>query len=286
MDPVLFELPWGPAHAYGTLILIGGLSCAPGLAWEIRDRRLAQGRQVALLLDVYLVLVFGAAIGGRLLHVLTMPGPLGRNVGQLWAAYDGGFVFFGSLLAIALGWAWVARRYAIPFATLCDLGSTWIPLGHAFGRLGCFMAGCCWGAPTDAGWGVHFPPEAVVTMSGTVARAHGHTVALVPVQLVEAGALVLLFVVLLVSRRRHGSEETSWRATARYAVGYGIIRCFTEVLRGDTSRGMVLEVPMPFVSGLLHLPAEQPLMLSVSQLVAAALVLGGLGVLRMRRRTP
>lgn len=286
LHPVLFELPWGPANAYGTLILFGGLACAPGLAWELRDRGIAPTRRTALLLDLYLVLVFGAVIGGRILHVLTLPGPLADHVGQLWNPSTGGFVFFGSLLAIVGGWAWLARRYAVPFATLCDLGATWIPLGHAFGRLGCFFAGCCWGAPTDAPWGVHFPAESVVALSGEVARHDGHTVALVPVQMFEACALAGLFLLLLALRRRYGPRETPWRATARYAIGYGIIRCFTEVLRGDASRGMLFTLPMPFVSGRLHLPPDQPLLLSVSQLVAIAMVLGGVGVLRMRPRTP
>ena len=75
MHPVLFQLPWGPANAYGTLILVGGLVCMPLIAWDARQRGIATGRLASFIVDVYLVLVFGAVIGGRLLHVLTLPGP-------------------------------------------------------------------------------------------------------------------------------------------------------------------------------------------------------------------
>ena len=285
MNPVLFEIPgWGPINAYGTLILIGGLLAMPGAYWEIRQRGLGQGRPGTLLLDLYLVLVFGAAIGGRILHVLTAPGSYLDDPARLWSADGTGFVFFGSMLAILGGFAWVARRYGTTFAEICDMGGTWMPLGHALGRTGCLFAGCCWGAPTDVPWAIEFGPEAVAFGAGEVPHAAGHTVPLHPTQLYELTGLLALFAVLLFIRRRNGIE-TPWRQASRYALGYGVLRFVVEVFRGDPSRGFLFEGHAPTVAQWLGLPTSQPLLLSVSQGIALGLVaLGAYGLHRTAQR--
>jgi phosphatidylglycerol---prolipoprotein diacylglyceryl transferase len=284
MHPVLFHLPGiGPVNAYGTLILLGGLAAMPGVYRDIRARGMAPGRAGSMLIDFYLVLVFGAAIGGRVLHVLTVPGSYVDDPRRLVAMDGTGFVFFGSLFAIVLGFLWLARRYGTTFGAICDLGATWIPLGHVFGRLGCWFAGCCWGAPTDAAWGVQFPAESVAWLAAEIPREGEHTTALHPVQLYESIALALLFSWLWWTRWVRGIEPT-WRQAGRYAAGYGIVRTLIEPLRGDASRGLLVEVPLPPVSRLLGLPPEHPLLLSISQAIGLLLVAAGIWALARSRR--
>ena len=284
MHPVLFELPgWGPINAYGTLILLGGLLAMGGLYWELRDRKLGQGRPGSMLVDLYLALIFGAAIGGRVVHVLLAPGPYLEDPRRLLSFEGTGFVFFGSMLFIALGFVWLARRYEAPLDQVWDAGATWMPLGHALGRLGCFFAGCCWGAPTDVPWAVSFPSESLAYGWGEVPHDGDHTVPLHPTQLYETLGLLALFVVLLAIRRRRGIEAP-WRQVSRYAVGYGLLRFVVETFRGDPSRGLVLEARSPLVAGWLGLPAEQPLLLSASQAFALAMVAVGVWSLRRSRR--
>lgn len=282
MRPVLFDLPgWGPINAYGTLILLGGLLAMPGVLWELRSRGLGKGHPGSMLVDLYLVLVFGAAIGGRVLHVLTAPGPYLADPRRLIALDATGFVFFGSMLFIAGGLLWLARRYDAPLHQVWDAAATWMPLGHALGRVGCFFAGCCWGAPSDVPWALRFPAGSVAYGMGEVPRDGDHTVALHPTQLYEAIGLFVLFGVMLAIRRRRGVEPP-WRQASRYALGYGLLRFVVEGLRGDPSRGLLLEGRAPLVAGWLGLPAEQPLLLSVSQAIALAMV--ALGVWGLRRR--
>ena len=164
---------------------------------------------------------------------------------------------------------------------LWDAGATWMPLGHALGRMGCFFAGCCWGAPSDVPWALQFPAESVAYGVGEVPRHGDHTVALHPTQLYEVIGLLLLFGVLLAIRRRRGIEPP-WRQVSRYAIGYGLLRCVVEAFRGDPSRGLLFEGRAPLVAGWLGLPAEQPLLLSVSQAIALAMVALGLWGLRRR----
>ncbi len=281
MRPTLFELPgWGPINGYGTLILLGGLLAMPGVYWELRTRGLGRGRPGSMLIDLYLVLIFGAAVGGRVLHVLTAPGPYLEQPSRLLALDATGFVFFGSMLAILGGCAWLARRYETTLAQVCDAGATWMPLGHALGRMGCLMAGCCWGAPTEIPWAIELGPESMAYVLGEVPHASGHTVGLHPTQLYEAVGLLALFAGLLFIRRRNGIEAP-WRQASRYALGYGLLRAVVEIFRGDPSRGLPLELHSSLIAGWLGLPPDQPLLLSFSQLIALAMVF--LGIYGLRR---
>lgn len=285
MRPVLFELPWGPINAYGTLILLGGILAMPGVYWELRSRGLGRGRPGSMLVDLYLVLIFGAAIGGRVLHVLTAPGPYLEEPRRLLSLDDTGFVFFGSMLFIAGGFVWLARRYEAPLSQVWDAAATWMPLGHALGRLGCLLAGCCWGAPSGVPWALRFPSSSVAYGVGEVPHEGDHTVPLHPTQLYEALGLLLLFAVLLWLRRRRGIEAP-WRQVARYAIGYGLLRFVVEMFRGDPSRGLLFEGRVPWLADCLGLPAEQPLLLSVSQAIALAMIAAGLWALRREPPSP
>jgi phosphatidylglycerol:prolipoprotein diacylglycerol transferase len=291
MHPVLFHVPgFGAINAYGTLIMLGALAAMPGVYRDIRDRGVPRDKAASMFVDFYLVLAFGAAIGGRVLDVLTVPSTYVDQPSRLFAMDGTGFVFFGSLGAIVLGFVWLGRRYELGFGQVCDLGATWIVLGHAFGRMGCWFAGCCWGAPTDASWAVQFPAESVAYLAGEVPRAGpGHTVPLHPVQLYEAIGLACLWFWLWQTRRRNGVEVT-WRQASRYAVGYGALRTLLEPLRGDPSRGLWAEIRIEPVARALGLPPEQPLLLSTSQAIGLALVAVGIYGLvrtgRLRARTP
>lgn len=283
MHPVLFELPWGgTANAYGTLILIGGLSSIPGAWWDAKQRGIGGNQLLSFIVDFYLAVTLGAFLGGRLLHVLTVPSEYLANPMRVLVSDGTGFVFFGSLAAIVAAWAWVARRHGTAFSTVCDLAATWMALGHAFGRLGCLFAGCCWGAPTDAGFGVHFGPESVVALVQGAPMHGDHTVALVPIQAIEAGGLFLIAAVLALVRVRRG-PEAPWRQASRYAIGYGLLRSATDSLRGDESRGFVFEVPGGALAELFGMAPTQPMLLSVSQLVAIGLVIAGIVGLRRNR---
>ncbi|MBK6916252.1 MAG: prolipoprotein diacylglyceryl transferase [Deltaproteobacteria bacterium] len=284
MHPTLFELPWGgTANAYGTLILLGTLASMPGVWWDAGRRGVAADRRASFFVDFYLALALGAFVGGRLLHVLTMPREYVDDPMRVFVSDGTGFVFFGSLLAIVASWAWLARRHGVSFATLCDLAATWMALGHGFGRLGCFFAGCCWGAPGPTPPAMSFGPESIVALSEGAPLVDGATVPLHPVQLYESIGLFVLAAVLIAIRCLRGVEPR-WRQASRYALGYGLLRLLTEMFRGDASRGLAWTWSSPTLAELLGLPPAQPLLLSSSQAMALVLVL--VGVLGLRRTRP
>lgn len=284
MHPVLFESPWGgTVNSYGTMILLGVLVTMVGVSWDARGRGIAEGQRASFVVDAYLVMIVGSFVGGRLLYVITRPAEFLAEPGRILSLESTGFVFFGSLAAAVAGLWWVARRHKTTFATLCDLLLTWVPLVHFFGRLGCFSAGCCYGAPWDGPWAVSFPEGAIAFLDPTIPRIDGGTTPLHPTQLYEAFGLLGLFLILLAFRRLRGAEPR-WRQASRYALGYGILRLCTELWRGDAHRRFLFEVRWPDVADALALPHGHVFWLSTSQALAVALVAVGIWGLRRSRR--
>ena len=178
--------------------------------------------------------VIGGLVGAKLLYLLTVLPAVIRHFSVFWAEprlflglVFGGFVFYGGLIGGILGLWLYCRQFREPFLPYLDHAAIFLPLVHAFGRLGCFCAGCCYGFPYRGPFAVTFP-EGSFGLSG---------VALFPVQLLEAGLNLLLFVVMLMifwRPRRQG------RAAGTYLAAYGVLRFGLEFLRYDAVRGAFL----------------------------------------------
>jgi phosphatidylglycerol:prolipoprotein diacylglycerol transferase len=126
----------------------------------------------------------------------------------------GGFVFYGGLL-LALVFLWLYKLFKFPL-TVQNLWAMLpaLTMGHAIGRIGCLMAGCCYGNATSACWGIHLH------------GANRH-----PTQLIESLGLFIISFYLLRSR-------ASLKSFSFYFIGYGVLRFGIEVLRGDEIRGL------------------------------------------------
>lgn len=206
-----------------------------------------------------------------------------------WALrfWEGGMVFYGSVIGGGAAlWAY-ARRYRIRPLLLLDTAAPTLALGHVLGRVGCLMAGCCWGAPTVSGWGVRFPMESAASSDLLGRGAHAHLVttpALHPTQLYEAaGELgIMLALVLWRPRKRAHGELLGW-----WLALYGGLRVVTEATRGDALRGHLLARPWPALNRLLDLPPDHVTLLSTSQAVGAATAAAGVALLiALRRQRP
>jgi phosphatidylglycerol:prolipoprotein diacylglycerol transferase len=134
-------------------------------------------------------------------------------------------VFYGALIGGVLGVMICARRKKLPFLAYIDLFAPSLVLAHAFGRIGCFMAGCCYGCPTDGFLGVVYPANSAAPAG----------VPLLPTQLFESAFLFILTIVLvwILKKRRTFGTVTGW-----YLVLYGVWRFVIEFYRSD-DRGAV-----------------------------------------------
>lgn len=170
--------------------------------------------------------MIGAVAGAKLLFLAVSAKQLIESHIPIEAAIKGGFVFYGGLLGGALGLIVYTKQYKMDFWRFADLYTTVLPLGHAFGRVGCFFAGCCYGIPWEHGYTYSY------TMGSTPLG-----IPLLPIQLIEAGLLALLFAVQLIFyiKRPHAG-----RNTILYFIIYPILRFVLEFFRGDSERGKFL----------------------------------------------
>lgn len=164
MHPVWIFECWGRffvLQAYGVLYVLA-VSTSTGLAlWLLRRRAMPMARSALCLFAMALT----AVVGARLLHIILHGDLYAENPARLYAFSWRGFSLFGGLLlGLPAGWM-AARRLHLDFWRFCDVATPALGVGIAIARAGCFMAGCCYGLPTDLPWGVTFP-------SGSSAHLH------------------------------------------------------------------------------------------------------------------
>jgi phosphatidylglycerol:prolipoprotein diacylglycerol transferase len=150
---------------------------------------------------------------------------------DLFGTMQAGGVFSGGVAAAFIAGTWYVRRRRMPWLKTADVFAPGLALGHAFGRLGCFAAGCCYGKPTSLPWGVKFSDEWAQRLSDTPLGVPLH-----PTQLyefvVELANFFLLF--WLIRHKRFDGQ-----VIGTYLFVYGVARFFLEFLRDDAGRGQL-----------------------------------------------
>lgn len=149
-----------PIHTYGVLVGTGFITAVTVAAWLAEREwpgKLGAARRDQIF-DLAFYVFVGAMVGSRVLFIIVNWDDYSQSPGKIFDL-GGGLVFQGGLIAAAGVAYWYARKHGIEFARLADLSLPTVSLGAAFGRLGCFSAGCCWGKIRAAGsaLAVHFP---------------------------------------------------------------------------------------------------------------------------------
>jgi phosphatidylglycerol---prolipoprotein diacylglyceryl transferase len=180
------------------------------------------------------IAAFSGILGSKLLMLLVDWREYLAEPSRIFsiATLQSGGVFSGGLvLAIVCSW-WYVRREKIPFLTAADVFAPGVALGHAFGRIGCLAAGCCFGRETRVPWAITFHNPWAAEFSGTSLDRPLH-----PTQLYEFVAELINFAFLywLCKRKRFEGQ-----IIALFMIVYGIERYVFEFFRGDPGRGEVL----------------------------------------------
>ena len=232
-----FEILGRDIPMYAVFAILGAAAIAGYLALMCRFPRKAPPRIDPY--DIFFMLLYafiGAVIGAKLLYIVTSVDifwypdlSFAENM-QYWVAIiaGGGLVFYGGLIGALIGGLRYILHFKTPVSAMLDLGFAGIPLFHAFGRLGCFMAGCCYGTEYHGIFAVTFPEG---NLGGAPAG-----VELLPVQLIEALANIILWLILTVVYRR---TTRRFLTSGIYLVSYGILRFVLEYFRGDLIRGSI-----------------------------------------------
>jgi phosphatidylglycerol:prolipoprotein diacylglycerol transferase len=244
----LFGHEVGPftLHTYGVLVALGFLAA---VLVVLRGAR-REGFPAEPVLDVAFVAVLAAIVGSRLLYVLFNLREYTAEPLRALKIWEGGLVFHGGLL-LALPLCLLAvRRSGLPAWEVADVFAPAIALGQAIGRLGCFAAGCCYGAPWDPPFCVTFThPESLAPLN----------VALFPSQLFASAAGLLIFLALVVYRpRRRAPGQLMWL----YLLLAAVARLVEDAFRGKEAKLAVL----PWLS------ATQTISLALAALALALFV--------------
>ncbi|HEY3452852.1 MAG TPA: prolipoprotein diacylglyceryl transferase family protein [Myxococcales bacterium] len=168
-------------------------------------------------------IAFGV-IGAKLLYLaVSLDRIRAQGLGPFLT--QGGLVWYGGLILGTAAVLVFLRGYRLDIAKFADCAAPAIAAGHALGRIGCFMGGCCWGAPTNLPWGVRFPATAFFEGPAGVP--------LHPVQLYEALAELALAALVW----RLGGKVRKGGAFAAWLGGYGAVRLTMELCFRADDRG-------------------------------------------------
>ncbi len=246
MHPYLlrFTAPWGgeiTIASYGAMMMIGFLA-----SLYVLQRRAGKfGVSSEKIFNVAIAMLVFGVIGARLFFVI-----------QFWNDYEfaanpllilridrGGLVFYGGLIGGLAGALALIKKQNLPLADTFGLIASAGPLGHAFGRLGCFLNGCCYGEITTSAIGLRFPrildsEQRIVGsqpfldhLNRYVEQTDAWSMPVHATQLYEVGYNLFIFALLslLLVRRNRPSE-----LIGPYLIIYGTARFINEIFRADT----------------------------------------------------
>ena len=302
MRPELFRVFDVAFPAYFLLLLSGFVfATASGAAWA---RRI--GRDPDVIVDLGLACLLMGVVGGRLMHVLadgyfwdyvhlcTDPAAVDWKVDQAlcvpryhgvwdaaknvchpvesdcfaWAKFwAGGLTYYGGLIGASLMAVYLLRRDRFPFWKAADMAGFTIPLGLGFGRMGCLLAGCCFGRETDGVWALAFPPQSPASEAQfklkelASAGAWSHPVH--PTQIYESAVsfAIAAFCLLYVHGRKRYDGQVFVAFLGLYAIG----RFALEFLRADDRGGVgalstsqLIGLVLGAVAGAIHVRRSRP----------------------------
>ena len=233
MYPVLFRLGSFEITSFGVMVALGA---ALGILL-LRRELIRSGVDGAKGVDAALVGVLGGLAGAKLLYVAEhWAEPISSTLFS-----RGGMSWYGGLTGgVLAGLAMVAWQ-RLPLITVLSAAAPALTLGHAVGRIGCFLVGDDYGRPTSLPWGMAFPEG----LPPTTERVH-------PTQLYEAAALAAITVGLLWLRRRGARDRAvfGW-----YLLVAGVLRFSIEAIRVNVVVALGMTTAQLFSVGLVVLGA-------------------------------
>jgi phosphatidylglycerol:prolipoprotein diacylglycerol transferase len=214
MHPILFEISGFKIYSYGLLMALAYLL---GFVLIVYRAKQAQDNPDDYLEAAIWFIIAGIG-GARLFYFIWYPQVFLHNpVGALFS--QGGLVWYGGVIGVLLASVLFTRLKKIPLQHFGDIVAPAAALGLAIGRIGCLLAGCCYGAVCDLPWSIRYP------------QAHEtHGLPVHPAPLYETGLMLLVCLWLLkIDRRKPFEGFTFWW----FFILAGLVRFGLEYIRGD-----------------------------------------------------
>lgn len=230
MHPILFHLGFFTIYSYGLMVALGFAACTLLAAKTGPKFGIHQDRVVTL----SIVILISGIVGARLLHVMLNLGEFIKDPLEIFMIMHGGLAFYGGAAAALLCSLAYLKISGTPILQAADLIAPYVALGHALGRMGCFLNGCCFGKPADGTFGVAF--------SDGILRY--------PTQVYSAAGLLILYCFLRVILEY---RDFKGQVFFSYLILYSAGRFYLEYFRGDNP-AVWLSLTLPQVFSIIMLP--------------------------------
>ena len=227
MHRILFHTGSLPIYSYGFMVAIGFVvAILVGVRYG-KSRGFATDQVIKL---ENLIFITGI-IGSRLLYVVTHPGKYYNNPLDIMNLTSGGLAWHGAIIASIFSMYYFSRKEKFPFWDVGDLAMLCGIVGLSFGRIGCFLHGCCYGKPATVFWAVVFPG---------VDNIPRH-----PAQLYEVFLDFIVFIILLqIWKKRNFSGEVF----CCFLGFYSVVRFFTEFFRDTAPPFLLISLTLMYLS--------------------------------------
>ncbi|MFC1892172.1 prolipoprotein diacylglyceryl transferase [Thermodesulfobacteriota bacterium] len=222
MLPDLFSIGPVTLHTYGLFVALG---CIAGILTAVHIGK-SKGITAQQVMDMGFIIVLWGIIGSRLAYVFMNFSYYISHPLYIFKIWQGGLVFSGGLVAVLIALAWYIRRQDLSFWQVGDLWSPAASLGQGLGRIGCLMAGCCYGKPTNLFWGITF------SNSECLAPVN---ISLHPTQIYSSLSGFIIFAVLLTIHKR---KSFKGQVLIWFLILHSTSRLLIERFRGD-DRGLL-----------------------------------------------
>ncbi len=233
-----FEVFGRTIYTYSLCALLGLAACTFLTTKLVKSK----GLKFDDVILVMLAIAAGMFLGGHILYGITNTGKiidLFSDIGNydfitfvstLFGDYMGGMVFYGGFLGGLAGLAIFCRfSKVVRISYMLDIYAVCVPLFHVFGRIGCFLAGCCYGVESTWGFTAH----------GNLQSPEVNDIQRMPVQLIEAGCNLCIFLILFVLYRKGRLKN---KLLFVYMLIYPVVRFILEFYRGDDIRGFIFGI--------------------------------------------
>ena len=239
MFPELFKIGPITIYSYGVMMALG-IIMAMLLALYRGKRR---GFDLDVITDISFYGILGGIIGAKLLYFITEAQSIIKRPGAILDMLSGGFVVYGAILGGIAGGYIYCRVKKINFLEHFDLLVPSLALAQGIGRIGCLLAGCCYGAETNSFIGIVFSRSSYAP----------NGIKIYPTQIISSLGDFLITIILLVFAK---TQRKNGQVAGLYMVLYSIGRFFIEFLRDD--------------------PRGKIGMLSTSQFICIFILIGGI----------
>ncbi|GGZ77764.1 prolipoprotein diacylglyceryl transferase [Algibacter mikhailovii] len=223
----LLGLNYIPIASYAVCIVLGTL-----LASLYGKYTLKKELGISISNNFIYLLFLAGYIGGKVFLYLERPQYYITNPNAVLDTYSSGFVFYGSFIFVIPTAIWYFKKHSLPIWPILDVLAISTTLIQIVGRTGCFLAGCCYGKPTEHVFGMAFPVS--------------NNLPVHPTQLYESMLLCIGLVIMLVIKKHKAFNGQLFLIYLSY---YGICRIVLEIFRGDV-RGQIISGVLSHSQGI------------------------------------